>query len=217
MERKYVLRSEGTILKDRGAWALITEYGIGDMADNDDVGYKCFVPHISSAATEPGVGASWRTVWKSWAKGEPGEQGEQGIQGVQGPQGEAGTPLGDVNWRGAWSGATTYAAGDGCTLSDDSYVSVQNGNLNHQPPNATWWARVGAEGTTSTEVTEEEPTGSGTSLTLAHTPLAGALKLFKNGIRLRAGAGNDYTLSVNLITLATAKVAGDVFLADYKY
>jgi hypothetical protein len=68
-------------------------------------------------------------------------------------------------------------------------------------------------------VTEETPSGSvngsNTSYTLAYTPTSGSLKLYLNGIRLKSGAGNDYTISTNTITMATAPISGDVLIADY--
>lgn len=68
-------------------------------------------------------------------------------------------------------------------------------------------------------VTEETPSGSingsNTAYTLANTPTSGTLKLYLNGIRLKSGAGNDYTLSTNTITMTTAPISGDVLLADY--
>ena len=72
---------------------------------------------------------------------------------------------------------------------------------------------------TSNYVTEETPSGSingsNTAFTLANTPTAGTLKLYLNGLRLKSGAGNDYTLSTATITMTTAPVSGDVLLADY--
>ena len=57
--------------------------------------------------------------------------------------------------------------------------------------------------------------GSNTNFTLSATPTAGTLALYLNGVRLSAGAGNDYTLSTNTITFTTAPVSGDVILADF--
>lgn len=72
---------------------------------------------------------------------------------------------------------------------------------------------------TSNFVTEETPSGtingSNTSFTLANTPTSGTLRLYLNGVRLKSGAGNDYTLSTNIITFTTAPISGDVILADY--
>jgi hypothetical protein len=68
-------------------------------------------------------------------------------------------------------------------------------------------------------VGEEIPSGtingSNTSFSLANTPLAGSLLLYQNGIRLRSGAGNDYTISGATITMITAPVTGDLLLATY--
>lgn len=72
---------------------------------------------------------------------------------------------------------------------------------------------------TSNFVTEETPSGSingsNTAFTLANTPTAGTLKVYLNGLRLKSGAGNDYTLSTATITMTTAPVSGDVLLVDY--
>lgn len=73
---------------------------------------------------------------------------------------------------------------------------------------------VGGEGT---EVVGEVPTGAGTTWTLANTPLASTLALYRNGTRLQEGAGNDYTLSTATITLALTLRTGHVILADYRY
>jgi hypothetical protein len=68
-------------------------------------------------------------------------------------------------------------------------------------------------------VTEETPSGSingsNVTFTLANTPTSGTLKLFLNGVRQKSGAGNDYTISTNTITMTTAPVSGDVLIADY--
>lgn len=68
-------------------------------------------------------------------------------------------------------------------------------------------------------VTEETPSGtingSNVTFTLANTPTAGTLKLYMNGVRLKSGAGNDYTLSTNIISFTTAPISGDVIIADY--
>jgi hypothetical protein len=68
-------------------------------------------------------------------------------------------------------------------------------------------------------VIEETPSGtingSNVTFNLANTPTAGTLKVYLNGLRLKSGAGNDYTLSTNIITFATAPISGDVILVDY--
>ena len=68
-------------------------------------------------------------------------------------------------------------------------------------------------------VFEETPSGSingsNVTFTLSATPTTGTLRLFLNGIRLKSGAGNDYTLSTNTITMTTAPISGDILLADF--
>lgn len=68
-------------------------------------------------------------------------------------------------------------------------------------------------------VTEETPSGtingSNVTFTLANTPTAGTLKLFLNGVRQKSGAGNDYTITTNTISMTTAPISGDVLIADY--
>ena len=72
-------------------------------------------------------------------------------------------------------------------------------------------------GSTGTAVTEEELTGTGTSFTLAQTPVSGTLKLYRGGSRQQLGANKDYTLSGTTITLIIAKVAEEILIADYNY
>lgn len=72
---------------------------------------------------------------------------------------------------------------------------------------------------TSNFVTEETPSGSingsNVTFTLANIPTSGTLALYLNGIRLRSGGTNDYTISNNIITMTTAPISGDSLLADY--
>lgn len=72
-----------------------------------------------------------------------------------------------------------------------------------------------------TDVDGETPSGnvngSNTIFTLANTPATGSVKLYLNGVRINAGAGNDYTISGLTITMATAPATGDTLLADYRY
>lgn len=58
--------------------------------------------------------------------------------------------------------------------------------------------------------------GSGTTFTLAATPLAGTVQLYGGGQRLTPGASNDYTITGANITTSNSYVAGAI-LADYHY
>lgn len=68
-------------------------------------------------------------------------------------------------------------------------------------------------------VFEETPSGSingsNVTFTIANTPTAGTVRLYLNGVRQKSGAGNDYTITTNTITMTTAPVSGDVLLVDY--
>ena len=71
-----------------------------------------------------------------------------------------------------------------------------------------------------TQVRGETPSGlvngSNTTFTLAATPATGSERGYKNGMRLRSGTGNDYTISGATITMAVAPVAGTIILFDYE-
>jgi hypothetical protein len=66
-----------------------------------------------------------------------------------------------------------------------------------------------------TPVNNEIVAFTGTSGTLANTPVTGTQHLFRNGVRQTPGAGNDYTISGANITLAVTAGGSDAFLADY--
>lgn len=72
-------------------------------------------------------------------------------------------------------------------------------------------------GSSTTKVRDEIPSGSGTAFTLAHTPVASTLQLFRGGARQQVGAGNDYTVSGTAITLAITLQSNEILLADYEY
>lgn len=78
-------------------------------------------------------------------------------------------------------------------------------------------------GTVPTFVTGEVPSGtvdgSNADFTLASTPTAGSLAVYKNGIRQKVGAGNDYTLATATITFEAGNIpgTGDNLLADYRH
>lgn len=58
--------------------------------------------------------------------------------------------------------------------------------------------------------------GSNTAFTLASNPNPDAsLELRLNGVILKSGAGNDFTLSTTTITMAVAPASGDVLTASY--
>ncbi|UEM08304.1 hypothetical protein J4G43_026185 [Bradyrhizobium barranii subsp. barranii] len=145
-------------------------------------GFFVFVD-VSQTVPDPSLGddgqyAFQPTTGKTWAK----------VAGVW-------TYLGiykAFQLKGAWSGATAYAANDVVTLSGSSYACVLD-HTNHTPPNATYWQLLAAKGDTGSP----GPTGAGyggtstTSLAIgtgckAFTTQAGLA--YQNGARVRATA-----------------------------
>lgn len=93
-------------------------------------------------------------------KGERGPQGEQGLQGIQGPQGPQGlqgpagekgdkgdTGLAELNIKGNWDVATTYALNDFVNYDGKAYVSMVAANVGLQPDtNPDAWMQFAVEG-----------------------------------------------------------------------
>lgn len=93
-------------------------------------------------------------------KGERGPQGEQGLQGIQGPQGPQGlqgpagekgdkgdTGLAELNIKGNWDAATTYALNDFVNYDGKAYVSMVAANVGLQPDtNPDAWMQFAVEG-----------------------------------------------------------------------
>lgn len=93
-------------------------------------------------------------------KGEKGDTGTQGLQGIQGPQGPQGlqgptgpkgdkgdTGLAELNIKGNWNVATTYALNDFVNYDGKAYVSMVAGNVGLQPDtNPTAWMQFAVEG-----------------------------------------------------------------------
>ena len=93
-------------------------------------------------------------------KGEKGDTGTQGLQGIQGPQGPQGlqgptgpkgdkgdTGLAELNIKGNWNVATTYALNDFVNYDGKAYISMVAANVGLQPdtnPNA--WMQFAVEG-----------------------------------------------------------------------
>ncbi len=53
----------------KGAWATSTAYAVNDTVESNGSGYVCTSAHTSGSTTEPGVGASWATVWDLFVEG----------------------------------------------------------------------------------------------------------------------------------------------------
>jgi hypothetical protein len=75
---------------------------------------------------------------------------------------------------------------------------------------------IAAQTLNGVPVVGEVVSGSGTSFTLANTPVSGTLRLFGAGQRLTPGAGNDYTISGATITTVNSYGAGQL-IGDYNH
>ncbi|MCK9571071.1 complement C1q domain-containing protein [Candidatus Pacearchaeota archaeon] len=127
MRLRYILRSEGTVIQDRGAWALTTIFAVGNLASNDGSTWYCYAPHTAATANEPGVGADWEDYWQQWsARGAPGEPG------------------GVMAWHGLYDAGHAYVANDGILSSDGRGFYALQATTGNAPPsyptlaNAYW-------------------------------------------------------------------------------
>ena len=116
------------------------------------------------------------------------------------------------------TGSLVYVE-NGTTLADTRFFCTSNTGGTIGITAITYVQDSGAGITSANFVVEEIPSGSlngsNVTYTLAFTPVTGKVKPFLNGIRLRSGAGNDYTISGSVITMATAPTSTDVLTVDY--
>lgn len=68
-------------------------------------------------------------------------------------------------------------------------------------------------------ISNEAPTGVingiNVTFTLVNSPIMGSVRVRLNGLGQLAGAGNDYTISGDVITYLAAPKTGDTVLVDY--
>ena len=90
----------------------------------------------------------------------------------------------------------------------DGYVLKWNGTAEQFE-----WGTLG--NMEANEVPFGDINGSNVTYTLANTPASGTVMLFLNGLLQEEGAGNDYTISSDTITMVTAPLVGDIILSTY--
>lgn len=59
--------------------------------------------------------------------------------------------------------------------------------------------------------------GANVTFRLPKAPATNGERVYLNGVRMRSGSGNDYTIAGNVITMATAPLSGDILLVDIDY
>ena len=112
----------------------------------------------------------------------------------------------------------TQAAGESFTVSNTDANSATLA----VDPDGTVTSAIATVGyvqsiTGTGEVVSELPTvtNGSTDVTLANAQVANSEKVYLNGIRQAPGSSNDYTVSGQTITFASALSTGDVVLVDY--
>ena len=127
-------------------WASGVNYAVNDGLARNGSSYRCKVGHLSAAATEPGVGVNWATVWD-----------------VTAAKGAAGTGF---RFRGAYSGATAYLTNDVTSNGGSSWIALQNTTGNAPPTlpttaNAYWELMVAKGNDGAGAITSVNGTSSG--------------------------------------------------------
>lgn len=100
-----------------------------------------------------------------------------------------------------------YLHGGGDTVSAGSNITITNTNGTKV---------ISATSSAGTNVRDEVPAGSGTAFTLAHTPTANTLQLFRGGTR-QSVVNGDYTIVGAAITLTNTLISGETLTADYSF
>jgi hypothetical protein len=121
----------------------------------------------------------------------------------------------------AWdelTGSLVYVD-EGTTYGDKRFFCTSNSGGTLGSTAVIYSQDIGGSLTPTNFVTEETPSGSingsNTLFTLANTPTTGTVKVYLNGMRLKSGASNDYTISGTGINMTTAPISGDVLFVDY--
>ena len=107
----------------------------------------------------------------------------------------------------------------GITKSMVGLGNIDNTSDANKPVSTAQQTALDFKANTATFVDNEVPSGTLDSIndtfTLANTPIAGSVKIYQNGIRLKGG-GIDYNVSGSTITFSTAPQAFDILLCDYR-
>jgi hypothetical protein len=123
----------------KGAWNSATAYNVSDGVSSGGSSYICIVANTNSQPPN----ANW------------GLHAQAGAIGPVGPTGPPG-----MNWRGPWVSGTPYALNDGVSNAGASYICILANPGNAQPPNATYWNVVAAQGSQG-NVGNPGPAGAG--------------------------------------------------------
>ena len=123
------------------------------------------------------------------------------------------------NPRGTYSGATTYAKNDAVDYIGQTYISIQDSNLNNTPLSSpTWWMPLYAQGRNYTGVLCNVPigglsSGTGSYQTVASCTIPGELLSATGGVEIYCGvetAITDATMKIVFGSSGSAYVFSNV-------
>lgn len=114
-----------------------------------------------------------------------------------------------------------FSVDEGTTYADTLWLCTSNTGGTIDTTAVTFQQVPSSAGLTNSNFKDKEvPTGSingsNVTFTLASTPVSGSERVYLNGVALRVGAGNDYTITTSTITMTTAPVSGDYLQVDYR-
>lgn len=134
----------------------------------------------------------------------------------------SGSPLTRIAQMDLWAEipGAFFAVEDGSTYADTLWLCTANQGGTLGTTSITF-QQVNASGLTASNFVDKEVpsgsiNGSNTAFTLANTPVAGSEHVHLNGVLLRSGGGNDYTISGTTITMATAPLSGEFIVVSYR-
>ena len=99
-------------------------------------------------------------------------------------------------------------------LSGGDFFEVMQGGVNKKVTGAGISTLIGASGFVDGETPSGAVNDVNTVYTLANTPVAGSVKVYLNGVRMKVT--EDYTISGTTLTFSTAPATGDNILVDYR-
>lgn len=159
-------------------------------------------------------------------KGDPGKDGRDGERGERGPEGKPGKAgASGTTLRVGWGAHPVQIQGLGIVIDKNTRVINFKGNgisSVSRRKDGVVEVDISGGGSGGTLVSEEIPTDSGDHInfTLAHTPIAGTLRIYRGGARQASiGSSPDFTATGDDLVLAVAlnTAEGEVLFADYEY
>lgn len=141
-----------------GPWLTATAYAVGDAVSQGGSSYICLEAHTSGTFSTDLAASKWEIV------AQKGDQGDPGTSFI---------------WRGAYSGATAYAANDVVSNQSASWIAL-GATTGNAPPtlpttsNAYWqlMAAKGTDGTNGTNGVDGKFSGTEIVKTSAYTAVA---------------------------------------------